>query len=65
MSQDIHNMVARAQEFAEHAGCYATDQFNNPYIVPGHREQLGREIWEDSERQVTPPSVTASARAVR
>jgi cysteine synthase A len=52
-SQDIHNMVARAQELAEHPGCYATDQFNNPYIVPGHRERLGREIWEDSEGQVT------------
>jgi cysteine synthase A len=52
-SQDIHNMVARAQELAQHPGCYATDQFNNPYIVPGHRERLGREIWEDSEGRVT------------
>ena len=52
-SQDIHNMVARAEELAERPNCYATDQFNNPYIVPGHRERLGREIWEDSNGRVT------------
>ena len=52
-SQDIHNMVDRARELAQQPGCYATDQFNNPYVVPGHRERLGREIWEDSEGRVT------------
>lgn len=52
-SQDIHNMVARAEELAKRRGCYATDQFNNPYIVPGHRDRLGREIWEDSNGRVT------------
>ena len=25
----------------------------NPYIVPSHREHLGREIWEQSEGRVT------------
>jgi cysteine synthase len=51
--QDIRNMVARAEELAARPGHYATDQFNNPYIIPGHRERLGREIWEQSEGRVT------------
>src|SRR5881227_676213 len=38
--QDIQNMVARAAELAARPGHYATDQFNNPYIAPGHREHL-------------------------
>mgnify|MGYP000368438325 CR=1 FL=1 len=52
-AQDIHNMVERAAELAAKPGHYATDQFNNPYIVPGHRDRLGREIWEQSEGRVT------------
>lgn len=52
-SQDIRNMVARAAELAERPGHYATDQFNNPYIIPDHREKLGREIWEQTEGRVT------------
>jgi cysteine synthase A len=52
-AQDIDNMVARAGELASAPGHYATDQFNNPYIVPGHRDQLGREIWEQSAGRVT------------
>ena len=52
-SQDVENMVVRAAELAARPGHYATDQFNNPYIVPQHREQLGREIWEQSEGRVT------------
>ena len=52
-SQDIHSMVARARELAQEPGTYATDQFNNPYIVTGHRDQLGREIWEQSGGRVT------------
>ena len=52
-AQDIHNMVARAAELAEQPGHYATDQFNNPYVVPDHRERLGREIWEQTEGRVT------------
>ena len=52
-SQDIHNMVARAQELAQRPGTYATDQFNNPYIIRHHCEHLGREIWEQSEGRVT------------
>jgi cysteine synthase len=52
-AQDIDNMVARAAELAAEPGRYATDQFNNPYIVPGHRDRLGREIWEQSEGRVT------------
>ena len=51
--QDIHNMVARAEELAKEPGHYATDQFNNPYIVPGHRDGLGREIWEQTAGRVT------------
>ncbi len=51
--QDIHNMVARAEELAKEPGHYATDQFNNPYIIPGHRDGLGREIWEQTDGRVT------------
>jgi cysteine synthase A len=51
--QDIDNMVARAAELAAQPGHYATDQFNNPYISPGHRDHLGREIWEQTEGRVT------------
>jgi cysteine synthase len=52
-SQDIQNMMARARELAQQPSHYATDQFNNPYIIPGHRESLGREIWEQTEGQLT------------
>lgn len=51
--QDIQNMVDRVAELATMPGNYATDQFNNPYIVPGHRERLGREVWEQTEGRVT------------
>jgi cysteine synthase A len=52
-AQDIRNMVARAGELAEKPGHYATDQFNNPYIIPNHRDWLGREIWEQTDGRVT------------
>jgi cysteine synthase A len=52
-AKDIENMVARAAELAARPGHYATDQFNNPYIIPDHRERLGREIWEQTEGRVT------------
>jgi cysteine synthase A len=52
-AQDIQNMVARAGELAAQPGHYATDQFNNPYIIPGHRERLGREVWEQTGGRVT------------
>ena len=52
-AQDIQNMVTRAGELAAQPGHYATDQFNNPYIVPGHRDRLGREIWEQTDGRVT------------
>jgi cysteine synthase A len=52
-AQDIHNMVARAAELAKRPRHYATDQFNNPYIVPAHRDGLGGEIWEQSGGRVT------------
>jgi cysteine synthase A len=52
-AQDIDNMVARAAELAAAPGHYATDQFNNPYVVAGHRDHLGREIWEQSDGRVT------------
>ena len=52
-AQDIHNMVERAAELAREPGTYATDQFNNPYVIPGHRDMLGREIWEQTDGEVT------------
>ena len=52
-AQDIRNMVERAGELAQMPGHYATDQFNNPYIVPDHRDRLGREIWEQTNGRVT------------
>jgi cysteine synthase A len=52
-AQDIRNMVERAAELALEAGTYATDQFNNPYVVPGHRAMLGREIWEQTDGAVS------------
>jgi len=52
-AQDIANMVERAAELAREPGTYATDQFNNPYVVPGHRDMLGREIWEQTQGRVT------------
>lgn len=52
-SQDVDNMVARANELAAQPRHYATDQFNNPYIIPHHRDHLGREIWEQTEGRVT------------
>jgi cysteine synthase A len=51
--QDIDSMVARAAELAARPGHYATDQFNNPYIIPHHRDHLGREIWEQTQGHVT------------
>jgi cysteine synthase A len=52
-AQDIRNMVGRVAELAAAPGHYATDQFNNPYVIPGHRDMLGREIWEQTEGEVT------------
>jgi cysteine synthase A len=52
-AKDIENMVARAAELASVPGHYATDQFNNPYIIPDHRDRLGREIWEQTAGRVT------------
>ena len=52
-SRDIHNMVERAEGLAAQPRHYATDQFNNPYIIPGHRDALGREIWEQTGGRVT------------
>jgi cysteine synthase len=52
-AQDVRNMVERAGELAREPGTYATDQFNNPYVIPGHRDMLGREIWEQTGGTVT------------
>jgi cysteine synthase A len=52
-AQDIANMVERAGELAALPGHYATDQFNNPYIIAAFRDSLGREIWEQSEGRLT------------
>jgi cysteine synthase A len=51
--QDIRNMVARAAELAGRPRHYATDQFNNPYVIPDHRDRLGAEIWEQTSGRVT------------
>jgi cysteine synthase len=52
-AEDIRRMVERAGELAQEPGHYATDQFNNPYVIPGHRDMLGREIWKQTEGRVT------------
>ncbi len=52
-AEDIHRMVARAGELAAEPGHFATDQFNNPYIIPDHVERLGREIWEQTDGRVS------------
>jgi cysteine synthase len=52
-AKDIDNMVERAKELASAPGHYATDQFNNPYIIPDHRDRLGREIWAQTAGRVT------------
>jgi cysteine synthase A len=52
-AEDVRRMIARAAELASEPGHYATDQFNNPYVVSGMRESLGREIWEQTDGQIT------------
>ena len=52
-AEDVRRMVERAGELAREPGHYATDQFNNPYVIPGHEEHLAREIWEQTEGRVT------------
>jgi cysteine synthase A len=52
-SQDIENMVKRAAELAREPGAYATDQFNNPYVISGLRDTLGHEILEQTSGRVT------------
>jgi cysteine synthase len=52
-AEDIRRMVERAGELAAEPGHYATDQFNNPYVIRGHRELLGREIREQTDGRVT------------
>jgi cysteine synthase len=52
-AKDVENMIARAAELAGAPGHYATDQFNNPYAVPDHRDRLGQEIWDQTEGRVT------------
>jgi cysteine synthase len=52
-AEDIRRMVERAGELASQPGHYATDQFNNPYIVPGHEQGLAAEIWEQTSGRVT------------
>jgi cysteine synthase A len=52
-AEDIRRMIERAAELAAQPHHYATDQFNNPYIVEGMRDGLGREIWEQTSGRVT------------
>ena len=51
-AEDIQRMRDRAAELAAEPGHYATDQFNTPYGVPGHRDMLGHEIWEQTDGRV-------------
>jgi len=51
--QDVRNMVERAAELAGRPGHYATNQFENPYVAPGHRDRLAREIWKQTDGRVT------------
>ena len=52
-AQDVRNMVERAAELAARPGHYATDQFNNPHPIAHHRDHLAREIWEQTDGNVT------------
>jgi cysteine synthase A len=52
-AQDIRNMVERAGELAAQPGHYATDQFNNPYPIAHHRDNLAKEIWTQTGGRVT------------
>jgi cysteine synthase A len=52
-AKDVENMVARAADLARALGTYATDQFNNPYVIEGHRDFLGREVWDQTSGRVT------------
>jgi len=52
-AQDIQNMVARAGDLAAQPRHHATDQFDNPYIIPAHRDNLGGEIWEQTGGRAT------------
>jgi cysteine synthase len=52
-ADDIRAMVTRARELAAQPGHYGTDQFSNPYIIPSHRDHIGREIWEQTGGRVT------------
>ena len=51
-AEDIQRMIARAAELAAEPGHYATDQFNNPYVIPRLRETLGHEVWEQTEGRI-------------
>ena len=52
-AEDVRRMVERAGELAAEPGHYFGDQFNNPYIIPGHRDMLAREIWDQTDGRVT------------
>jgi cysteine synthase len=52
-AEDVRRMVERAAELAAEPGTYATDQFNSPYVVPGHREMLGAELWAQTSGRLT------------
>jgi cysteine synthase len=52
-AEDVDNMIERAAELAREPETYATDQFNNPYVVAGFRDTLGPEIWAQTAGRVT------------
>jgi cysteine synthase A len=51
--EDLELVEARAQELVRSLGAYRPDQFNNPHAVRAHEQTTGREIWEQTEGQVT------------
>jgi cysteine synthase A len=58
-SQDIENMDARAGELARRPGHYATDQFNNPYLIPRSPRRSG-----PRDLEAEPSSVTAFCQGI-
>ena len=52
-AKDIDNMVARAAELAARRATTRPISSTTRTSIPGHRDQLGREIWEQTDGRVT------------
>lgn len=62
--RDVANMVARAAELAQQPHHYATDQFNNPYIISGHKDGSAAR-YGSRPTGASPRSARASAPGAR